>query len=970
MLKKRVFKLAGTFFLVFISIISLHAQWAKTYGGSGDDAAHSIQQTSDGGFIVAGSTSSFGAGLSDFWVLKLNLAGNIEWQRSYGGSEEDVAYSVQETSDKGYIIAGSSNSFGTGLSDFWVLKLSQDGDIEWQRSYGGSGNDAACSVQQTSDGGYIVGGYTKSLQPGMAKFWVLKLSSKGSVEWQRAYGGGIDDYLVSLQQTSDLGFVAAGYSSSFGAGAYKFWILKLSSTGQIDWQRAYGGSGEDMLRSLQQTSDKGYIAAGSSSSFGAGMSDFWVLKLSQYGTVEWQRSYGGSGNDMANSIQQTSGQGYIVAGYTTSFGYGESDSWILKLSSTGAIEWQKTYGGSTEDNLSSIQQTGEGGYIAAGLTGSFGAGDSDMFILKLYSSGAIDPSCELPGSSNAAALNTSASYPYTFGALQDTGLTAQDTNISPIETDAILNVICETQLAISGTIKDDKGKAIEGVTVSFSNGGGEVKTDSKGLYSKKVSYGWSGEATPSKPGYIFSPSSRSYTDVSVNQADQDYTATLVHTISGSVKTAGGQGVQGVFITFGNQGGTANTDSKGYYSQTVKDGWSGITTPSKPGYTFSPSDRTYLNVTSDQTNQDYTAFLLTYKISGTVRLASSSEPLSGVVMNGLPSNPATNASGYYEAIVSYGWSSTVAPTRERYVFSPSQRIYRNVTSDMTDQDYAAYPGWLISGSMKTSGGNAMASVSISFSSEGGSAMTDSSGNYSQTVREGWSGTATPSTYGYTFSPSSRDYNNVTSDLMSQDYSGQPISYSMILSADSGGTTQPSPGSYSYDFGTQVSITAAPNSGYSFYQWSGNVASGHEKDNPVNIIVYSNLSIKANFERKALCFIATAAFDSPLNPKVRILRDFRDRYLIPSRLGQRMVDFYYRHSPKIASLVAKHKALKLVVRLSLLPFIAFSYSMLRFGPAMTAAMLLVISAILAVWIWNCWRRVKRNRRSKFIQKGKRV
>jgi len=212
--------------------------------------------------------------------------------------------------------------------------------------------------------------------------------------------------------------------------------------------------------------------------------------------------------------------------------------------------------------------------------------------------------------------------------------------------------------------------------------------------------------------------------------------------------------------------------------------------------------------------------------------------------------------------------------------------------------------------------------------------------------------------------------VTSDLMSQDYSGQPISCTMILSADSGGTTQPSPGSYSYDFGTQVSITAAPNSGYSFSQWSGNVASGHERDNPVNIIVYPNLSIKANFERKTLCFIATAAFDSPLHPKVRILRDFRDKYLMPSRLGQIIIDFYYRHSPKIASLIAKHKALKLVVRFSLLPLVAFSYSMLRLGPAMTAAMLLVISAILAVWIWNYWRKLKRNRRNKFIQKEKRV
>jgi len=970
MLKRRAFKLAVIFFMISISIISLHAQWAKTYGGGGSDAAHSIQQTSDGGYIVAGSTSSFGAGKSDFWVLKLNLAGNIEWQQSYGGSEEDVAYSIQETSDKGYIVAGSTNSFGAGMSDFWVLKLSQDGNIEWQRTYGGSSDDAAYSAQQTSDGGYIAGGYTKSVPPLTANFFFLKLSSSGAIEWQRSYDGAIEEYLISIQQTSDGGYAAAGYSNSFSAGTYKFWILKLSSTGTIEWQQAYGGSGDDFLCSLQQTSDKGYIAAGYTNSFGAGMSDFWVLKLSQSGSIEWQRSYGGSGNDVAYSIQQTSGQGYIAAGYTTSFGHGDSDSWILKLSSSGTIEWQQTYGGSVADYSTSIQQTAEGGYIAAGFTNSFGSGESDIFILKLLSSGAIDPSCELPGSSNASIFTTSASSLNTPATYQNTSLITQNTTISSNETYVTPNVLCEAQLAISGTIKDAADKAIEGVTVSFSNGGGSATTDSKGYYSRKVSYGWSGEATPSKAGYIFSPSSRSYTNIIVNQTNQDYTATLAHTISGSVKTAGGQGVEGVTITFDNEGGTTTTDSKGFYSQLVKDGWSGTATPSKAGYTFSPSSRSYFEVSADKTGEDYTASILTYKISGTVRLASTSGPLSGVVMNGLPGSPTTNASGYYEAIVNYGWSSTVTPTRERYIFSPSQRTYGNVTSDKTNQDYSAYPGWIISGAVKTSGGNAMPSVSIAFSNEGGTARTDSSGNYSQMVREGWSGTATPSMYGYTFSPASRDYTNVTSDLASQDYTGQPIPYTLTISAGSGGTTEPQPGSYTYDFGTQVSLTATPNSGYSFSQWTENVPSGHERDNPVNIIVYSNLSIKANFERKAICFIASAAYDSAFHPKVRILQDFRDKYLLPCRLGQSIIDFYYRHSPKIASLIAKHKALKLVVRFSLLPLVAFSYSMLRFGPAVTAIMLLVISAILAVWICNYRRRLKRNHRSKFAQKGNRA
>jgi len=866
----------------------LHAQWARTYGGGGDDIVHSIQQTSDGGYILAGCTNSFSAGKSDLWILKLSLAGEIEWQRTYGGSEDDVAYSVHQTSDGGYIIAGSTNSFGAGMSDFWILKLSSQGVITWQQSYGGSGDDVAHSIQQTSDGGYIVGGYTSSLTVGTTMFWVLKLSSQGIAEWQRSYGEGINDYLISIQQTSDGSYIAAGYTSSSTSGETTFCVLKLSSSGSIDWNCFYRGGGNDFLQSLQQTSDGGYIVTGYTNSFGLGDQDIWVLKLSSQGIIEWQQSYGGSGDDIAYSIEQASDGGYAIAGYTTSFARGETDSWVLKLSSTGALEWQQTYGGSANDYLSSIHKTSDGGYIAAGYTDSFTTGDQDLFVLKLSSTGAIDPSCELPGSSNASVLATNGSFTYISIIPQDTGANAQSPNLSSQESNATSSILCEAQVSISGTIKTAEGQEIEGVT----------------------------------------------------------------------------------ITFSNEGGTATTNSQGYYSQIVKDGWSGTATPSSTCYTFSPASITYTNVTSDQINQDYTATILTYIISGTVRLASTSNPLSGVVMNGLPGNPVTNASGYYEATVDCGWTGTVTPTRVRYVFSPVKISYSNVTSNQTNQDYSAFPGWIISGAVKTAGANAIEDVIITFSNEGGSARTDSSGNYSQTVKEGWSGKATPYKSGYTFSPSSRDYTNVTSDYSNQDYTGQIILYTLTISSGSGGTTQPSPGNYSYDFGTEVSIKAVPESGHNFSQWSGDAPPGHERDNPVKVIVYSNLSIKANFEGKGLCFIATAAYGSPLHPYLRILQDFKDKYLVPSRLGHALVNFYYAHSPSLANLISRHKALKLVVRLSLLPLIAFSYSVLRFGPVTTAVVLVTILLFLFFLVRNYRRRLRANQKNKAHLKRKKA
>ncbi len=422
--------------------------WEKTLGGSGYEEAGNIQQTSDGGYIVVGGTYSNDGDVGgsrgyheggDVWIVKLDKDGKIEWQKALGGSEYDVAHSVQQTSDGGYIVAGETYSSDGDVSgyheggDAWIVKLDKDGNIQWQKALGGSDWDVAYSVQQTSDGGYIVAGWTASNDGdvsgsgyhGERDIWIIKLDSSGNIQWQKALGGSDDDWANGIQQTSDGGYIVAGgtYSNDgdvSGSGYHgkgDSWIVKLDSSGNIQWQKALGGSDDDWANSIQQTSDEGYIVAGWTASNDGDVSgwhegydshdypysDCWVVKLDKDGNIEWKKALGGSGGDGAYSIQQTSDGGYIVAGWTASndgdvsgwheghneYNIAYSDYWVVKLDSSGNIEWQKALGGSGWDEAYSIQQTSDGGYIVAGWTESNDGdvsgnhGEGDVWIVKL-----------------------------------------------------------------------------------------------------------------------------------------------------------------------------------------------------------------------------------------------------------------------------------------------------------------------------------------------------------------------------------------------------------------------------------------------------------------------------------------------------------------------------------------------------------------------------------------------------------
>jgi uncharacterized delta-60 repeat protein len=405
--------------------------WGKSYGGAASDWAYSTQQTRDSGYIVAGHSHSFTAGLNDFWVLKLKSDGSVSWQKRYGGVWSDCAYSIQQTSDGKYIVAGAASSFGLGDMDFWLVKLDGDGTVSWQKRYGGTDNDEAFSVQQTSDDGYIVAGYTNSFGAGLDDFWVLKLDGNGAISWQKTYGGTGDDLAYSIRQTSDGGYIVAGETASSGAGYSDFWVLKLDSDGAISWQKTYGGTGDDVPHSIQQTTDGGYVVAGTYS-FDIGRYEFWLLKLSSDGTVSWQKAYSGPWSGWAYSIQQTTDGGYVMAGEIISFDGSSPDFWVLKLNNDGRISWQKRYGGGLSDLAYSIRQTNDGGYIAAGCTEGLGAGYDDFWVLKLNSDGTIP----FNSGSSAWAVNTGAVPANTSAVVADTSVTGADTTVTATDTTA------------------------------------------------------------------------------------------------------------------------------------------------------------------------------------------------------------------------------------------------------------------------------------------------------------------------------------------------------------------------------------------------------------------------------------------------------------------------------------------------------------------------------------------------------
>lgn len=382
---------------------AVSATWARTYGGGGHDGAHSIVSTPDGGNIVIGDTQSFGAGGIDAWVLRLDADGAVVWEKAIGGPGNDRAWSVALTSGGTYVVVGETSSFGAGGADAWLLEIDDAGAVVWQRTYGGAGEDAAFVVQATSDGGFVVGAQTASFGAGELDYWILKLDGAGSVQWERTYGTSARDSLSSVAQAPDGTYLVSGLVSANGG---KAWVLKLDAGGNVLWDRLidtkrYQWLGWRTGQPAITTADGGALVFGGYNGKWRPQTNLLVLKLDASGATQWSRTFGSL---EAVSAVATSDGGYALAGSLVTSGNGGGagyyDVMVLKLDRNGNAQWKRAYGGRAGELGWEIRQTYDGGYVVAAGTGSFGAGGGDAWVLKLASDGSISPSC--PGGIGAS----------------------------------------------------------------------------------------------------------------------------------------------------------------------------------------------------------------------------------------------------------------------------------------------------------------------------------------------------------------------------------------------------------------------------------------------------------------------------------------------------------------------------------------------------------------------------------------
>ena len=353
-------------------------EWSRTLGGPYGDGSWSLQETKDGGYILVGNTANRGEG-SDLWLIKTDQKGNPIWNKIFGGSGEDIGYFVHETRD-GYIITGSTKSYGIGEERLWLLKTDGNGSKNWTRVFGGfvsSLGEGGWSLDETKDGGYIVTGYTQSLGKGRKDLWLLKIDNQGNEAWDKTYGGTEDDAGMSVVRTRDDGFIVAGRTASFGKGGDDIWLLKTDSRGEEVWNTTFGGTKDDAAFQVVELLD-GYALVGRTES-GSNKMRIILIKTNLEGKKVWEKAYKGSAG---TSLQPTSDGGFIIIGRVDNDETGR-DALIIKTDSIGREEWALPLGGPRDDIGTSIVESRDGSYVFAGITDSQGFGAEDAWLVKL-----------------------------------------------------------------------------------------------------------------------------------------------------------------------------------------------------------------------------------------------------------------------------------------------------------------------------------------------------------------------------------------------------------------------------------------------------------------------------------------------------------------------------------------------------------------------------------------------------------
>ena len=371
----------------FISLLfaNVSAQsFVKAFGGAQEEFAYSFQNTDNNGFVVAGRTFSVGVGGWDSYITRMNANGDTLWFKTYGNTQYDEFQDVDTTSDGGFIAVGHTwtNDFAGNV---YVVRTDGNGTVIWSKEFGGATglSDKGYSIRETSDGGFIVCGTTATYGSGSDDVYVLKITSVGSLSWSAVIGtAGANEAGREVQQTSDGGYIVAGYTDGSGTSFYDVYLIKLNATGTVQWKKTYGGSSYDFAYTVEQTTDGGFVLGATTNSFGAGNWDAYLIKTDAAGILQWSKTYGMSGEDRVQCARQTSDGGYILCGRSSSFGAGNFDATLHKTDVNGNLQWTKGFGGGGDDQGWYVRQLSNNAYALCGYTVSFGAGVKDALMIR------------------------------------------------------------------------------------------------------------------------------------------------------------------------------------------------------------------------------------------------------------------------------------------------------------------------------------------------------------------------------------------------------------------------------------------------------------------------------------------------------------------------------------------------------------------------------------------------------------
>ena len=409
--------------------------WTRSFGGSGDESPRSIINTNDGGYAILGLTNSTDGDLdgkalavNDYWLLKLDAEGNLQWQRTYGGSKDDQGQQLIQTFDGGYALTGyamsddGDASNNEGFHDNWVLRLNANGDVLWEKSFGFSGHDHSYDIIETADGGFFFSGFLdvtssngegstgksrSATAHGVGEFWGTKIDADGNIQWRKFFGGTNNDRSFGVIAANDWGLLLTGASESDDfdisdpKGSYDYWVVKVDKNGGFEWERSFGGSGIEQSHDIAKTADGHYVIVGNTFSSDLqvgdnnGESDIWMVKFDDQGQMLWQQNYGGSAFDAAHGVALAQDGGFLISGNSKSFdqdastNFGENDIWVIKTHADGNLDWQMAFGGLGLDFGYDIVQALDGSIVVVGDTASTDfpgvshKGGTDIVVLKL-----------------------------------------------------------------------------------------------------------------------------------------------------------------------------------------------------------------------------------------------------------------------------------------------------------------------------------------------------------------------------------------------------------------------------------------------------------------------------------------------------------------------------------------------------------------------------------------------------------